>query len=414
MTSWCARARLEAGLALEVISGVEEIRLVHLAVRRRLEALPEPWIQVELGGGSVEIALADRGGVRWSETHPLGAVRLLEVLGIGSGDPRRARALVAGRIDALRVPAAVLARQPQAFVATGGNIDSLARQWGRDDGVCRSIAIDDLAAAIEELAGLTVEQRMQRFGLGADRADVILPAALVYHRLASSAGAVRILAPGVGVREGILLDLLAGGGTLCGYPDRALEEACLRLGNRHGHDEAHARQVARLGDRLFLDLAPLHGLGDEARRLLAAAALLHDLGVSVGVEDHHKHSLTLILQSELPGIPPDGLQVVANVARYHRKGLPATDHEAFARLDDGRRAVVCRLAALLRIADALDRRHASVVTSLSATVHEHEVEIAVEAAGDLAEERWSLDRKADLFTELYGRRVVLAGGGSGP
>jgi exopolyphosphatase/guanosine-5'-triphosphate,3'-diphosphate pyrophosphatase len=274
--------------------------------------------------------------------------------------------------------------------------------------------VDDLAAAIEELAGLTVEERMRRFGLGADRADVIVPAALVYHRLASRAGVDRILAPGVGVREGIILELLAGGEALCDHPDRALEEACLRLGNRHGHDEAHARQVARLADRLFLDLAPLHGLGDDARRLLAAAALLHDIGVSVGEEDHHKHSLSLISTSELPGLSIEQVQVVANVARYHRKGLPTTDHEAFARLDDGRRAVVSRLAALLRIADALDRRHGSLVRSLHATARAREVELAVEAAADLAEERWALGRKADLFTELYGRLVVVTGGGSDP
>jgi exopolyphosphatase/guanosine-5'-triphosphate,3'-diphosphate pyrophosphatase len=405
------RARRDAGLRLEIISGPEEIRLAHLAVRHRLPSLPEPWLQVELGGGSVEIALADRGGIRWNETHPLGAVRLLEVLGVSGDDPRGARTLVAEYIETLRVPARVMAERPRALVATGGNIETLARHWGREDGKGRAIGRDELARAVEQLGRLTVAERVRKLGLGADRADVILPAALVYHRIAESAGADLLLAPGVGLRDGLVLDLLAGDGSLPVFPDRSLEEACRRLGSRYEFDERHGRQVARLADQLFRELAPLHGLGVDARRLLAAAALLHDIGGYISFENHHKHSQYLISQSELPGVSPDEMQVVANVARYHRKRLPTPEHEPFARLDEADRETVRRLAAVLRLADALDRQHRGLVRSVRASVGEREVVLAVEAAGDLAVERWSLARKANLFTEVFGRQVRLEGNG---
>jgi exopolyphosphatase/guanosine-5'-triphosphate,3'-diphosphate pyrophosphatase len=405
------RVRRESGMRLEVISGPEEIRLAHLAVRQRLPRLGEPWLQVELGGGSVEIALADRAGVRWSETHPLGAVRLLEVLGLSGDDPGAARTLVAEYVETLRVPARVLAERPQAFVATGGNIETLARHWGRDEEAGRSIGRDELDAAVAQLARLSVAERVRKLGLGGDRADVILPAALVFLRLAESAGAERILSPGVGLRDGLVLDLLAGGGALPVFPDRALDEACRRLGARYEFDERHGRQVARLADQLFLDLAPLHGLGVDARRLLAAAALLHDIGGYISFENHHKHSQYLIAQSELPGVSPDEMQVVACVARYHRKRLPTVEHEPYARLDEAERGTVCRLAALLRVADALDRQHRDLVRSLRAAIGESEVTLRAEASGDLAVERWSLARKANLFADVFGRHVRLDGNG---
>ena len=412
------RAREQAGLHLEVISGSEEARLVHAAVRRALPLAGQDWIVADVGGGSVEVLLVDDTRILWSESHTMGSVRLLEELAEVGEEPGRFRRLLEEYTATLRLPPAAQFRRPTGFVATGGSAETLAQLAGTTaapKGAVPSFTLESLRAVIERLARLSYRQRVDELGLREDRADVVLPAALVYERLARLVGAASIVVPGVGIKEGVLYDTVEAITTQGAHADRREQEllnALLSIGRRFMFDESHARQVASHAVALFDQLKEVHGLQASDRRLLQAAAWLHDIGAYISYKRHHKHSMYLIAQSELPGFSPAEVEVVANVARYHRKGDPTTGHEEFARLKSSDQRRVTALAALLRLADALDREHAQRVGTLDAQVQGGKVVLRLDGKGDLLLEKWALKRKAPLFEKAFGLAVKVRDAGN--
>jgi len=406
-----ARVRQETGLRLEAISGSEEARLVHLAVARRIPLGNRTWMLVDLGGGSVEVSLVDQNGTYWSESHTMGSVRLLEELTEAGADPGRFRRLLAEYISVLNVPALPVGSVLAGFVATGGNIETLAKLGGFPDELSVShLPVDTLRAIIEQLAGLSYRERVDQLGLREDRADVILPAAMVYERLAEIAGVAEIQVPHVGVKEGILYDLVNRLVRQRDHEDRQEREiisSTITIGRKYHFDCDHAMQVSKLALRLFDQLRPLHGLRAADRRILHAAAMLHDIGQFVSFKGHHKHSLYLISHTELPSFSHHDMAMVANVARYHRKAHPREHHHFFMALDEHDRQRVTKLAALLRVADALDREHVQRVTDLTARLSDSELTLWLDGTSGLLMENWSLKKKANLFREVFGRKVKL-------
>ena len=409
-----SRVRRETGIELEVITGREEARLVYEAVKAKVPFGQQKWLLVDLGGGSVEVSLVDRSAILWSESHTMGSVRLLEELAVSAEEPGRFRRLLEEYASTLRIPLIAQQWSPAGMIATGGNIEALARLLGVEAGRGRvaSIPLAELRGAIEKLSRLSFRQRVEQLGLREDRADVILPAAMVYERVASLAGAAEVLVPAVGLRDGILVDLVDDLTTHEAHEVRKEKQAlagAVALGKRYLFDEEHATHVARLAGSLFDQLQKVHRLDAADRRMLLAAAVLHDVGIFIGHKKHHKHSLYVISQSEIPEFTPREIGVIANVARYHRKGVPAPHHDAYTGLDSEDRERVVKLASLLRIADALDREHVQAVRGLKATAGKNRLTLELDAAGDLLLERWALRRKAGLFADTFGLDVEIAG-----
>jgi exopolyphosphatase/guanosine-5'-triphosphate,3'-diphosphate pyrophosphatase len=409
-----ARVRREAGIELEVITGTEEARLVYEAVKAQVPFGRKKWLLVDLGGGSVEVSLVDQAAILWSESHTMGSVRLLEELAVSGEEPGRFQRLLEEYAATLRIP--VIARQwnPAGLIATGGNIEALARLVGSEPGRGKVAAIPlaELRAAIQKLSRLSFRQRVEQLGLREDRADVILPAAMVYERVATLAGVEQVLVPAVGLKDGLLVDLVDDLTTHEAHEVRKEKQAiagAVALGKRYLFDEAHATHVARLAGSLFDQLQKLHRLDAADRRMLLAAAVLHDIGIFIGHKKHHKHSLYVISQSEIPEFTPRETNVIANVARYHRKGVPAVHHEPYTGLDTDDRERVVKLASLLRIADALDREHLQAVRGVKATAGKNKLVLELDGSGDLLLERWALRRKAGLFTDTFGLEVEVAG-----
>lgn len=408
------RLHEETGLRLEVITGAEEARLVYLAVRSRIAFGHGRWVLVDLGGGSVEVSLVDSDGILWSESHTMGSVRLLEELSSVGAEPGRFRRLLGEYTATLRIPSAAQHWRTAGFIATGGNIESLAKLGGARpdaDGVAR-LPVEALRAGIDMLSRLSYRQRMDELGLRADRADVILPAAMVYLRVAELARAEEILVPHVGVKNGLLLDVVADLTTRREHEDRQEQEVysgALLLGRRFMFDEPHAVHVAALALSLFEQTRALHALTRDDRRILLAAALLHDIGAYISYRRHHKHSQYIISESELPGFAPREILMVANIARYHRKGEPSEQHPPFMALEPEERERVVRLSALLRVADALDREHLQRVQRLHAEPRDGVVHLRLESQGDVLLERWALQRKAALFERAFAVQLRLAG-----
>lgn len=406
--AFIARVLDETGLRLETISGSEEARLVHLAVARRVPLGNRMWLLADLGGGSVEVSLVDQNGTYWSESHTMGSVRLLEELTEAGADPGRFRRLLGEYISVLKVPDLAEGSPLAGFVATGGNIETLAKLGGFSDELSVShLPVDTLRAIIEQLARLSYRERVDQLGLREDRADVILPAAMVYERLAGLCGADEIQVPNVGIKEGVIFDLVTQLVRHHDHEDQQEREVlagALTIGRKYHFDCDHAMLVAKLSLRLFDQLQPLHGLGLADRRILHAAALLHDIGQFVSYQGHHKHSLYLISNTELANFSEAEMQLVANVARYHRKAHPADHHPQFVELDEGERVRVTRLASLLRVADALDREHVQRVTDLTAKLSDSELTLWLDGTAGLLLEA-SMRKKANLFTALFDRKV---------
>jgi exopolyphosphatase/guanosine-5'-triphosphate,3'-diphosphate pyrophosphatase len=403
--------RNESGVKLEVISGSEEARLVHLAVATRIPLGSRKWLLVDLGGGSVEVSLVDEHGAYWSESHTMGSVRLLEELTESGADSGRFRRLLAEYVSVLRVPAMADDQQVSGYIATGGNIEALAKLAGFPDevGVTR-LPVETLGTVIEQLARLSYHERVEELGLRGDRADVILPAAMVYERLAALCGADEIMVPHVGIKEGVVYDLVSRLTRTRDHEDRREREiltSAAALGRKYLFDETHARHVTSLAISLYDQLKPLHGLKEGDRKILLAAAMLCNIGQFVSYKGHHKHSLYLISHSELPSFNHDEMSMIANVARYHRKAHPQPHHHAFVALSQEEQERVTKLASILRIADSLDREHTQRVRGVKVKTTDDEVSLWLDGTAGVLLEGWSLKKKANLFSDIFGRRVRL-------
>jgi exopolyphosphatase / guanosine-5'-triphosphate,3'-diphosphate pyrophosphatase len=418
------RAERESRVHVEIIEGVEEARLVQLAVLERIPVGSRRSLLVDIGGGSTELTLLEGRNPVYSRSLPVGTVRLLEAFLEGRGPidstHRRLCEEYVDRVcaDAFReIEDATDGRPVDVVVGTGGNIETLAD-------ICpmpiafpegRAIEVRSMRRLIDDLAARSVDERVAAWNLRPDRADTIVPAAMVLCRVAKAFGRESITAPGVGLKEGVLVDLARQhfvprdfGGEAA-----AVSEACLRLGRRYHFDENHGELVAGFAARLFDDLAARHRMSPRDRILLNAAALLHDVGDFVRYEGHHKHSYYLIVHGDLMGLSPAEREIVANVARYHRKSPPQLDHENFRALSREDRAKVKAMAAILRIADALDREHRSKVLSVAARIDGDNLVLELSGTEDRSLEEWTVAAKCGMLKDALGLDVRIVDASTG-
>ncbi len=405
------RVRDEAGISLKAIDGIEEARLVSLAIGAAMH-VPEPGLLMDLGGGSLE--LSHLGSAEdFTVSLPIGTVRLLEAF-LQHGQP------VSDAQEKLLEDSLRRTLKPhrrdlkgggwKTLVGSGGNLSCAARLCPADDQLgVPAIDIPDAVELLEELRHMPAAERAKKYSLRRDRADVIVPALYVITRVAKLLGVDRIEVPGVGLKEGIARELVSKHFRVWDYSkvDGDLAKAALLLGRRYHFDERHAEQVARLSLSIYDALAGVHDLGQKSRAILHLAALLHDIGDFVSDRSHHKHSQYIIENSDLMGLSSDDRRMVALVARYHRRAAPTPRHAAYAALSSGNRDRVKTLAAILRVADALDRGHQGKVQRMNVRVQRRMVTLDVTSERDLALENWSVERKTELFQNVFGRSVRI-------
>ena len=414
-TAFVRRLRQETGLPIDVISGLDEARLIFRAVRHAMGLEGGPYLLVDIGGGSVELTLAEDGRPIWMRSVPLGVARLSErFLPDDPPSGRQVRALerhlersIGDLLDRAR------RRGVAGAIGTSGTVNTLvtmarAMHGGEVGRLHGAIATaDEVHEVRRQLLAGAASSRVELPGMDPKRVDLMPAAGVLLDFVLARVGVSEIRVCGWALREGVLLELAgvdgAGTGTAVGR-----RRSVVALARRYAGDNAHGRQVARLATTLFDQTAPLLGLPPSSRELLESAALLHDIGHAVDHDRHHRHTGYLIRNSELLGFDPQEIEVMALVARGHRKQAPKLSDPELAALPGSKRKIVRGLAALLRIADALDRTHFGVVKSVRISKGSGRLVIDVDAGNENAElELWAAERRIDLLSRLLERPVVL-------
>lgn len=407
-----SRVRDELGLEVEVISAEEEGRLAFLSAAESV-GLEGRCAVVDLGGGSAEIVRATDEQVESIVSLPLGAVVLSERY--HCEDPIAKKDLKRLRKHVRRTLAEALGEAPDPvalLVGSGGTANALAAVVAavRDPGLTTmhryQVRRAELAHLVASLERSTASERAALKGMPPNRVDIILAGAVVYDEIMRALQANELIVNARGMREGVVIDTVE---KVRGRAEaQGRMHAVREFARRCRADTAHAEQVLGFSLALFDELSETLGLDESSRPLLEAAALLHDVGYHIAYERHHKHSHHLISYAELPGFSGHDLRLIAAIARYHRGALPKPGHEAMQGLGPEDRRRVEALAALLRVADGLDRTRSQRIEALDVTVDDTRIVIGIEGDGPLDVEVYGAQRKTDLLERASGRRVDVS------
>ena len=404
------------GVTLDVISGDEEARLVNLAVRSEFPARLDPLLLIDIGGGSTELVISDGSRVLYSESLPLGVVRLASRHAKNDPPSREDRRALKEEIRAAARKACDAIRKLgfRTCVGSSGTIQSLslvheASILGREPTPTghRTLSRKGLKKVRRLLERTTEREKLRIAGLDPKRRDIAVPGGLLLAYLLKKTGADAIEVGERGLREGVLLDLVsrARSGRRPVRDRDVRAKSVERLLHRYDRDPRHAEHVARLAIEIFDATERLHQLTATEREWLRYGALLHDVGNSVAYPKHQRHSYYLVTHGDLTGFSGEEVEILASLGRYHRKRGPSRKDENWKRLDPYVRPSVEKLIALLRIADGLDRTHRQLVTGVAAGIDLGRVEIRATALDDCEAELAASRKKSDVFEKVFDRRV---------
>ena len=411
--------RVQKGLGLRIrpISGSQEADLIYQGVRQ-VVSLAKPSLIVDVGGGSTEFIVGTSEAESFSASLKLGAARMTERF--VTTDPiskKEKQALRAHYREALRpILEAARAQGVRTLVGSSGTMECLAQvsvnRYGDEARTIfqQDMAPADLKKAARFLIGTTEAERQDASGVDQRRVEQIVAGAVLLEVLLEELSFDTVRISPYALREGMVMYFIEQNYArirhLAAFSD-VRRRAVYELGYRFHWEEEHARHVARLALLLFDATRPLHGLGPASRELLEYAALLHDIGYHISHRRHHKHSRYLILNTDLHGFRPQEVQVMAFVARYHRRSLPKKKHGSFQRLPSRLKKRIVQLAALLRLAESLDRSHFQNVTGLRTTLTDEQFTIHIETKGDPQLEAWATERSSELFENVFDRQVAV-------
>ena len=403
---------------IDVISGDEEAQLAFRSAARHFDLEGRSTAVVDIGGGSVEVILSAGTAIDQVYSLPLGAVRVTERF--VRSDPLREKHWKVMKQEIDRGIRGVI-RQPahraEIMVGSGGTFTALAHmsKWqreGRHGSVQGYILTQaEVIHLLDRLREAPLEARRQMQGLSPDRADIIVAGASVIARLMKRLGTHQILVNERGIRDGLLLQMISD------LPGRRSVSQLPQPGNRMEwarhfarkarSNERHCEQVATLALQIFDGIKKRFGLPAAGRDVLQAAALLHDIGYLISHSKHHKHAYHLIMHGDLPGFSPHEVELIANVARYHRRAFPKKSHENLARLPSDDRRLIGQLSGILRIADGLDRTHSQAVTGITVRALHDRLRLSIQAGSSTEVERADAERKSDLFSRAFDTEVEL-------
>jgi exopolyphosphatase/guanosine-5'-triphosphate,3'-diphosphate pyrophosphatase len=409
----------QTGIRPRVISGTEEARLIHLAAVYGVGATSDAAVVIDIGGGSVEVTRGSGPAIDVGRSFKLGVIRLTERFVKSDPLERRDERKLVRYIDAEigKYLNQIVRAGFDRVIGTSGTILSLgavvAASEGRPVGAAvrnRRIPAKQIRRTRKELLSLDLEERMRVPGLEPRRADLVVAGAVLLDELLRRLGASEITLCDLSLREGLVLDYIARHRKEIAQADRypdVRRRSVYELAERCNYFPDHSAQVARLAVALFDQTRAIHGLTDREREWLEYASILHDVGVHISYEQHHKHSYYLIKNGDLRGFEPDEIETIALVARYHRQATPKRSHDGFGDMRRRSRSAIRTLAAILRLAESLDRSHAQTLTGLELHDRGDDDLLQLRTSGDAELELWSASRHAAAFERMTGKPLRI-------
>jgi len=443
------RVRDEVGLDVQVLPGVEEARLIAMAVSEVTEFNGRRALIIDIGGGSTELIITRGGEPDLMLSLRLGAVRLTEkfITTDPISNEQLNRLLANIRSDFTRAATEVRNVGFDFVIGSSGTVLNMVNAvvqsnepYGSDDVLdyepfSQTVSLDQIEWLNRKLVRMTLRERRRIRGIEKGRADIIVAGGLLLEQVLSDLGATEITSCDWSLREGVILNYLqrklekrelphilrlpslvvAGEQDTLSHPvtdDSALDvraRSVLSVARRYDYDIDHSHHVAKLATSIFDDTKELHQLGKQDRKLLQYAAILHDIGYHIAHNNHHRHGLYLIKNSEMPGFTGEEIAMMATMVRYHRGSLPKKtsdararrEHEDYYALERGQRTKMLRLASILQIADGLDRSHQQLITDVRCVLSDGVLTFIGTCVGECELEMWSAERKAAWFEDLF-------------
>jgi exopolyphosphatase / guanosine-5'-triphosphate,3'-diphosphate pyrophosphatase len=418
----------QLGLTIDLISGQEEARRIYLGVLSGLEFNHQLHTIIDIGGGSTELILGDGHDPRFLSSTKVGAVRLSSefVLSdpISNRDFDRLQAYVRGMLEwpLEDLKAKIAPGEAVNMVGTSGTIESLIRLDAYAQAVTPPTTLSGYVLTLERLQALNQRLRKQSFadrckmpGMSERRAEIILAGGIVLQEVMQNLRMTKIQSCVRALREGIIVDWMLNHGLIedrLRYQGSVRQRSVLNLAQKYRVNQDNAQQVAQFAVDLFdQTCGTLHQWGTKERELLWAAAILHNSGHYISHSAHHKHSYYLVRNGGLLGYTDAEIEIIANLARYHRKGAPKKKHENYQTLGKIDRQIIDQLSALLKVAVALDRRQINAIQSLHCTFNAIGRELKLklmpsQTGDDCSLELWSLEYKKFCLEAEFNIKLV--------
>jgi exopolyphosphatase/guanosine-5'-triphosphate,3'-diphosphate pyrophosphatase len=413
----------QTGIRPRIIAGTEEARLIHLAALYGISVPTDVAVVVDIGGGSVEITRGTGTNVDLGRSFKLGVIRLTErFVKTDPLDPRDERKLVKHINAEVGDYLDEIARAGyERVIGTSGTIMSLGAMAAAESGTAagaplrnRRVSAKQLRRLRRAIVAVDLEKRLRLPGLEPRRADLAVAGAVLLDTIVKRLGAPDITLCDLSLREGLVLDYIARHRKQIAQADRypdVRRRSVIELAERCNYWPEHANQVTRLALALFDQTRAVHGLGDREREWLEYGGILHDVGVHISYESHHKHSYYLIKNGDLRGFEPDEIEIIALLARYHRQATPKKSHGGFEHFGKRHRHTIRTLAAILRLAENLDRSHAQTIVGIELHDRGEDGLLQVRTTGDAELELWAATRHAAPFERVIGKplRIEVSG-----
>jgi exopolyphosphatase / guanosine-5'-triphosphate,3'-diphosphate pyrophosphatase len=413
----------QTGIRPRVISGTEEARLIHSAAVYGVSVPRDVAVVIDVGGGSVEVTRGSGEAMELGRSFKLGVIRLTErFVKSDPLDPHDERKLARHINAEIGKYLDQIARAGfDRVIGTSGTLLSIgavaAASQGAHPGASlrnRRVPAKQLHKVRKELVALSLDKRLRVPGLEPRRADLAIAGAILIDEMLRRLGAEEITLCDLSLREGLVLHYIARHRKEIAQADRypdVRRRSVYELAERCNFWPEHANQVARLSTALFDQTRAIHGLTDREREWLEYAAILHDVGVHISYEQHHKHSYYLIRNGDLRGFEPDEIETIALVARYHRQATPKRRHDAFGGLPRRIRGVVRTLSAILRLTESLDRSHQQSVSGIELHDRGEDDLLQIRTTGGAELELWAATRHSAPFERLMGKplRIEVSG-----
>lgn len=412
--SFIDRIYIATGLTVEPLDEAEVNRITFVGIKPYLDSVPAlasaKTLIVEVGGGSTEVLLVQNGQVSYSHSYRLGSLRLREMLEEHRLPKLKVRSIMQSQIG--RTVDEIVVHVPSEgsteLIAMGGDVRFAAAQILPEKKLQHlgRVSTASLERFTDKVLEMSPDEIVQKYQISFPDAETLGPALLAYSLLARTLHLDHILVTNVNLRDGLLKDLALPGVWSDDFSAQVLRSV-IDFGRKFCFDEAHAAHVALLAKKIFEQFREQHQLDSRAGLLLQVAGLLHEVGLYVNTSSYHKHSMYLIQYGELFGLTRRDQLLVALVARYHRRASPKPTHTGYSSLDRDGRVVVAKLAALLRVAIALDRSYTQRILDLTCTREDGRLIIQIPNADDLSLEQLALKQNGSLFEETFGLQVVL-------